>query len=326
MPQPYTARRRTAVKAAVLLSAVLWTPAPASAEAPTVVASIKPLHSLIVGVMTGIGSPSVLIAGGASPHAYSLRPSEARLLSRADLIFWVGDSMETFLQKPLHSLGRKAIVVKLSGTPGIRLLKSREGGPWDAHVDDEAPGHGHDKTQTEQAHGVYDMHIWLGRDNAKAIVRTAVTALSKKDPPNAARYRKNGQGVIARIDSTFRAIDTQLAPVRSTPYFVFHDAYQYFERDHRLNAAGSISTHEARKPGAKRLSEIRAKLLSHGIRCVFAEPQFEPALVKTIIGGTPAKSGVLDPLGAKLAAGPDMYFLLLNGLAKNLKDCLTNAS
>jgi zinc transport system substrate-binding protein len=308
-------------------------PAPASAEAPTVVASIKPLHSLIAGVMAGVGSPFVLIAGGASPHAYSLRPSEARLLSRADLIFWVGDSLETFLQKPLDSLGRKAAIIKFSGTPGIRLLKSRAGGPWDAPVREDAPeengphgGPDHGKPEPEQAHGVYDMHIWLGRDNAKGIVRTAVTALSKKDPSNAARYRQNGQDVIARIDSTFRAIDTQLAPVRSVPYFVFHDAYRYFERDHRLAAAGSISTHEARKPGAKRLSEIRATLLSHDIRCVFAEPQFEPALIKTIIGGTPAKSGVLDPLGATLGAGPDMYFLLLHGLAKNLKDCLTNAS
>jgi zinc transport system substrate-binding protein len=301
-------------------------PAPASAEAPNVVASIKPLHSLIAGVMAGVGSPFVLIAGGASPHAYSLRPSEARLLSRADLIFWVGGSMETFLQKPLDSLGRKAAIVKFSGTPGIRLLKSRAGGPWEAHAHDEAPGPDHGKTATEQAHGVYDMHIWLGRDNAKGIVRTAVTALSKKDPSNAARYRQNGQDVIVRIDSTFRAIDTYLAPVRNAPYFVFHDAYQYFERDHRLTAAGSISTHEARKPGAKRLSDIRAKLLSHDIRCVFAEPQFEPALIKTIIGGTPAKSGVLDPLGATLGAGPDMYFLLLHGLAKSLTDCLTNAS
>ncbi|MEQ8192899.1 MAG: zinc ABC transporter substrate-binding protein [Rhodospirillales bacterium] len=311
---------------------LLLSPVMAAADPPKVVVSIKPIHALIAGVMAGVGSPDILISGGASPHAYALRPSEARSLSRADLIFWVGESLETFLIKPLKSLGTNATVIELAGAQGIKLLKSREGRAWETHDhgdDRDSKTHENDshheheqKSESKPAHGAYDVHIWLGRDNAKAIVNAAVFALSEKDPSNAQRYRQNGQNVIARIDSTFRDIGARLAAVKHVPYLVFHDAYHYFERDHRLNAAGSISTHEAQKPGAKRLAEIRAKLRAHDIRCVFAEPQFEPALIKTVIGGTRAKPGVLDPLGANLPAGPDAYFRLLENLAENLKECL----
>ncbi len=331
----------------VFAMGAVFMPGASLAEPPTVVTSIKPLHSLVSGVMAGIGTPSVLISGGASPHTYSLRPSEAKRISQANIIFWIGDEIETFLQKPLKSLGRKAVIVELSKVPGVKLLKVREGGTWEAHrhEEDEHDDHGHDKHghdkhghddhghekekkshKNDEMHGQYNMHMWLGRANAKAIVLAAVKALVKHDSGNASLYKKNGERTINRIENVYRKLKTDLAPVRKVPYLVFHDAYPYFERDMGLNAVGSITTHDASKPGAKRLFEIRSKIMKLGVKCIFAEPQFEPALVKTIIKGTPALTGTLDPLGSALKAGPDAYFQLLENLAHNLKGCLAKTS
>ncbi|MEL0106660.1 MAG: zinc ABC transporter substrate-binding protein [Rhodospirillaceae bacterium] len=321
----------------------------AQSKTPSVVASIKPIHSLVSNVMSGIGKPGIIIAGGASPHTFSMRPSKAKLLSKADIVFWVGDEMETFLIKPLNTLNKKAAIVPLSKAPGVRLLKARLGGMWEEHLHEEgrhdshghdSHGHGghvhdhdkndqknsHDKHKGEDSHGEFNMHVWLGRANAIAMVRTVVKTLSKKDKTNASRYKKNGERTIERINKAYSSINQDLAPVKKVPFLVFHDAYPYFEKDTGLTAVGSISTQTARKPGAKRLYEIRRKIVSLGVKCIFAEPQFEPKLIKAITEGTNAKTGILDPLGAALKTGPEAYFQLIENLSKNLKTCLSQTS
>ena len=297
----------------------------AQSKTPSVVASIKPIHSLVSNVMSGIGKPGIIISGGASPHAYTIRPSKAKLLNKADMIFWIGNEMETFLEKPLHSLGRMAKIIELSKAHNVYLLKARKSGTWDSHDHGDQHNHGHSH-KSGTSPGRYNMHLWLSRTNAIAIVNTAVKALGKFDPKNAALYESNGSKTIERIQNVFHRLKSELAPVRNAPYLVFHDAYPYFEKDMGLNAVGSISTHTGRKPGAKRLYTIRRKILTLGVKCIFAEPQFEPGLIKTIVEGTSAKTSILDPLGATLKAGPDAYFTLLENLTKNLKDCLAKTS
>jgi zinc transport system substrate-binding protein len=251
------------------------------------------------------------------------------------LVFWVGDSLETFLEKPLESLAGDAEVVTLSQVAGVTLLRSRAGGTWEAHDeqgDGEADsGHGeedHGAASEEHAHhrGAYNLHIWLDPDNAMAIVRAAVTALSDVDPDHAADYAGNGKALIGRLAALDRELRADLAPVAQAPFVVFHDAYAYFERHYDLNAVGSITVSPERTPGAQRLSEIRAKIRELGAACVFSEPQFAPRVVGTVIEGTSARQGVLDPLGVDQPAGPDAYFALMRELAGSLKKCLAVAS
>ena len=166
------------------------------------------------------------------------------------------------------------------------------------------------------------MHVWLDPHNAEAIVQAAVAALQKADAANAARYAENGEAVIARIDAMDADLQVKLASVKDAPYLVFHDAYQYFEAHYGTRAVGSITVTPERTPGAKRIAELRDKIEDAGAVCVFSEPQFEPALVATLVEGTDAKTGVLDPLGAELAAGPDAYFELMEDLAGSLVTCL----
>jgi zinc transport system substrate-binding protein len=301
---------------------------PIHAQEIQVVASIKPIHSLVAGVMQGVGEPVLLVKGAASPHSYSMRPSEARAVEESDVVFWVGEGLETFLVKPLQALAAGADVVELSEAQGVHLLRTREGGVWDEHQhedhgDEQQAEHGHGD---EHVHGAFDMHLWLDPHNAEAMVGAIVAALSQADPDHATIYQRNGSRLHGQLEQLDETLSTRLKPVRDRPFVVFHDAYQYFQNRYGLDGVGAISVDPGRRPGAQRLQEIRHRLEELDAACVFAEPQFEPALVDTVIEGTSTRKGVLDPLGANLAAGPEQYFRVMNGLADSVIDCLGTAT
>lgn len=311
-----------------------------------VVASIKPVHSLVAAVMEGVGEPELLVKGAASPHAYALRPSEARALERAKVVFWVGEGMETFLAGPLETLGGNARVVELVKAHDLVELDFREGGPFEAHDhgDHEGHDHAHDDDDDEAGHdggddhaheghgheghdhGAIDMHLWLDPSNAKAFVREIEEALSAADPDNAATYEANADALKEKLDALIAETDAALAPVRGRGFVVFHDAYQYFENRFDIQAAGSITVSPEAIPGAQRLTDIRAKVAELGATCIFAEPQFEPRLISVVAEGTQARTGVLDPLGADLEDGPELYFELIRNLTTSLTTCLAGAS
>jgi zinc transport system substrate-binding protein len=285
-----------------------------------VVASIKPVHSLVAAVMEGVGTPDLIVEGAGSPHTYSLKPSQARMLESADVVFWVGHDLETFLEKPLETLAAKAKTIELLDAHGLVKMAFREGGAFDDH-DDHAKKDDHDD---HDDHGD-DPHVWLDTVNAKALVHEIEEALAAADPKNAPKYEANADKLMVQIDALSAEITKERAPVKGKGFIVFHDAYHYFETRFGLQAAGSISVSPETMPGAERITEIRNRVKTLGAACVFAEPQFEPKLVATVIEGSNAKSGVLDPLGASLKDGPSLYFDLMRAMAKSFKTCLGGA-
>lgn len=301
----------------------VWCTASGGANGPRVVASIKPIHSLAAGVMAGIGEPTLLVDGGASPHTYSLRPSQAKALENADVVFWVGSGLETFLAKALLAIAYRSRVVALHEADGVTLLSSREGGrltPLTHGQQDEAEPSGHE--DDGYAHGGQNMHIWLDPLNAGAMVSQMVATLSEIDPGNAPRYQENGASMQERLATLNSVLQRALAPLEGHPYIVLHDAYPYFERRYGLTPAGTISVSPDRQPSARRLLEIRKVIMEAGVVCVFSEPQFEPAVVATVVEGTRAHTGILDPLGAGLEPGADAYFVLMRNMADSLLECL----
>lgn len=300
--------RKVVVTIVCVTALCVFRQAASATEPLRVVATIQPLHSLVSGVMNGVGEPDLLVQGGGSPHAYTLRPSEAAALQSADIVFWIGEDLETFLTKPLQALPKHAEVVALYTADGITLLTSRAGPESSTH-----PGH---------VHGLSNMHIWLDPANAKAMVVRIVAVLSSADPFNAPRYQVNGAEVINRLTALDADLQRQLLPIRNRPFIVFHDAYQYFESRYGLKSAGSITVGPDRSPSAKKLFEIRKLIIDTGAACVFSEPQFKPAVVQTVIEGTEARTAVLDPLGADLQPAPDAYFVLMRNLAVSLLECL----
>ncbi|HDP88658.1 MAG TPA: zinc ABC transporter substrate-binding protein [Thioalkalivibrio sp.] len=281
---------------------------PARAEPPRVVATLKPLHALAAAVTDGVSEPHRLLPDGSSPHAYSLRPSDMRALHGSDILLWVGPEMETFLQAPIRSLPDSTHEIRALTLPGMTLHRLH--GSHD---------HGHD----DHAHGDHaiDAHLWLDPDNAQVIVAALAQRLRTLDPANAERYAANAERLRQRLESVDRELASRLAGLRGN-YVVFHDAYQYFEHRYGLQHAAALTIDPGRTPGARRVREIRAIIRQTNARCVFAEPQFRPALVDTLIQDTDARAAELDPLGTAIPDGPDAYPQLLLNLAAAFEDCL----
>jgi len=307
---------RSALLFSTSLAGLLLVAGPAAAEV-SVVASIKPVHALTAAVMQGAGTPHLIVQGGASPHAMSLKPSDARALQGADVVVWVGEGLEAFLEAPLETLAGGAAVVELAEAPGLTRLPYREGGAWGEHAEHEEDEHDHEDI---------DMHLWLDPANAKAMVVAIAAALLAADPDNAGIYTANARSLEHRLDQLAQEIAQDLAPVKDVPFVVFHDAFQYLDTAFGLNNVGSITVNPEQAPGAARLSEIHEKIAATQARCVFAEPQFEPRLVQVVIEGTGAKTATLDPLGAAIPDGAELYFQMMRENAASLKACLGEAS
>ena len=307
------------MRCAIALFALVLGASPVLA-APKVIASVVPVYGIVAAVMGETGQPELLLSGSMSEHRAAFTTAQVASLGKADLVFIVGHGLEA---KLAQMSGSEAVngktFVALSGAPGVTALPIRAGGAWKA--DDHAhEGESHD----DMAEGVlaFDPHVWLDPENAKAMALHVAAELGKTDPANAATYKTNAQVFAASVDATAAAIAAELQLVRDKPYVVFHDAYHYFENRFGLAAVGSISDVSARAPSAERLKEIRDTLAATKAVCVFREPQYDDRVVDTVLEGSAARAGILDPLGASLTPGPGAYQQLLRNLAASLKACL----
>ena len=309
----------------------------AIADVPNVTVDIAPVHSLVARVMEGVGSPKLIIPAGASPHEYSLRPSEAKSLQDADMVFWMGEDLAPWLEKSIETLARDAEIVTLLEESGTKLLDFREGALFEEHDHDDHDddkdhddhddhdGHDDDKDHDdhdEHAHGAHDPHAWLSIANAQTWLNLVAGKLSAADPENAGVYFANAAAGRTEIDSLVAEVNGILAPVRGKNFVVFHDAYQYFETSFDFPAAGAISLGDATDPSPARIAEIQGRVEDEDINCVLSEPQYNRGLVEAVLSGTDAKTGIIDPLGHNLEAGPNLYSDLIRNMAKSLAGCL----
>ena len=302
---------------------------PANADIK-VVASIKPIHSLASYLMNGVAKPDLIVDGYASPHGFAMKPSHAKMLQNADLIFWVGEDVENFLEKPLGSIAKKAEKIELMEIKGLVKLKFRERNIFDDHDDHGHDDHGHKKKDDHDDHddhdgheghhhGEFDPHIWLDPINAKVILNEMVEHLIENDPKNEAKYKSNLDEALKDIDKLTIDVMTELS--NSVSSIVFHDAYQYFEKRFNVNILGAFTVNTDVMPGAEQLAEIREIIEHDKVACVFSEPQFNPDIIKAVAKDMNIKTGVIDPLGATLNPGKDLYFSLIKNMSASFKGC-----
>ena len=306
-----------------------------------VVASIKPIHSLVSYVMDGVGKPDVIVDGYNSPHGFSLKPSHAKMIENADLIIWVGEDLEAFLEKPLDTIAKKAMNIEVMDLKGIKKLKFREKNIFEGHDDhghDEHKEHGHKEDKHDEhkehghkedkhddhgheghAHGEHDPHVWLDPMNAKVIVKEVTKQLVKLDPENGSKYKANSKKAIADLDALTKSIKKDLK--KDLRFVVFHDAYQNFENRFGIQVLGALTVNTDVMPGAEQLAEIREVIEHEKVNCLFSEPQFNPSIIKSIAKDTKIKTGVLDPLGETLDKGKGMYKNLLKDMSSSFKGC-----
>ena len=348
---PYCLKLASAVTALLTFGAA---GAAAADGSVPVVASIKPVHSLVSAVMAGVGEPHLIMRDAGSHHSFNMRPSDAAVLQESRIIFLIDESMEAGLADAIDTLAPGARVIELSGARGLVRRPLREGGAFepdhlhmhDDHEDDgredddHTVGHTHSHGDDDEEHsgedvaahgdddhdehvkGPFDLHIWLDPENAEAMAHMIADTLSETDVANAERYEDNAHELIHRIEDLTAEIASTVAPVRGRPFIVFHDGYRYFEDRFGLTAAGSAVVSPERSPGVRRIRELRKKVNDLGVVCVIDEPQFDRRLVNTVIEGTDVRSGTVDPMGAAIEHGPELYFTLLRSMAAVFKDCL----
>ena len=316
-----------------------------------VVTTIKPIHSLVSGVMDGVSNPSLIIEGSNSPHNFSLKPSHAKMLEEADIVFWIGEDLESFMEKPLNSLAKNAVQISFMDLKSIEKLKFREMSDHDdhdghdghedeheghddhdddGHKDDDHDDHGHDDHHGHEDedddsnheghnHGEFDAHIWLDPVNAKAMVSEIAHELSELDPSNKSNYEKNAEKIISSLDDLIERVSTTIP--KNSSFIVFHDAYQYFENRFNIKAAGALTLNPEVLPGAKQIAEIQEIIEHDSVKCIFSEPQYNPKIIEMLSADMKVLTSVLDPLGANIEAGPEMYNDLILEIASSLKDC-----
>ncbi|MCL6284211.1 zinc ABC transporter substrate-binding protein [Ruegeria sp. 2012CJ41-6] len=296
----------------------------AMADVPNVAVDIAPVHSLVARVMDGVGTPDLIVPPGASPHEYNLRPSEAAALQEADLVFWLGEDLTPWMEGAVGTLADGATVTALMESDGTVLLNFRESVVFEAHSHSNEDDHGdnnHD-VHDDHGHGGHDPHAWLSPENANTWLTLIAAQLSSADPDNAGVYLANAAAAREEIDALSADVAVTLEPVRGGNFIVFHDAYQYFEDAFDFPASGAISIGDASDPSPARIAEIRARIKSEGIDCVLAEPQFNQGIVDTILDGTEANTGMIDPLGSELEPGSALYPQVIRNMAKTLAECL----
>lgn len=321
---------RTRLAGGGALTALLCgTVAAAEPAKPDIVVTVKPVHSLVAAIAEGVASPHLLIEGAASPHTYAMKPSDVRRLNGADIVIRVSAQLEVFLAKPLAQLSPRTRVITVDKISGLKLLSLRGGADFEPHrhAGGDKPGKGH-KSDRDHGHGHgegakgVDAHLWLDPSNARLVALHIATVLSEAVPAEASRFKRNADALAARIDDLDRQISTELAAVADRRFVTFHDAYQYLELRYRLAGAGTVTVNPEVPPSVQRISRLRARLAKDRIACVFAEPQFLPRVIETIIEGTGVRQATLDPLGAAIPSGPNQYIELMTNLARDLKGCL----
>ncbi|MFT6905840.1 MAG: zinc transport system substrate-binding protein [Oleiphilaceae bacterium] len=306
------------------------------AAVPNVAVDIAPVHSLVSQVMDGVGQPDLLVPASASPHEYSLRPSQAKALSEANVVFWVSEALTPWLEKALDNIAHSAQKIELLELKESVTYEYREGATFESHEHHDNEEHGseekHDIEEVphkdehqqvhEDAHDEVDPHAWLDPQNAKIWLAQIARVLGKNDPENATIYAENAAKATIKLDTLMHTTQSRINAAGKLKFIVFHDAYQYFEKRFGISAAGSISVGDAQDPSPARIKEIQNTVDKLGVTCIFTEPQFNPGLVKNVFEGTKVSTmGVMDPLGSEIKTGSNHYFRLIESMADSLISC-----
>lgn len=291
-----------------------------------VVTTIQPLHSLVANVMDGTGNLGLILEGSASPHNFSLKPSHAKMLEKADVVFWFGEDLETFLEKALKTIPTKAKIISFMKLKKIPKLKFREKNIFehddhDDHKDEHKDDHNNhkDEDKHDHAHSEFDVHLWLDPMNAKIMLKEIAHVLSDADPTNAKKYYENADKASLKIDRMVLEINKSIN--KKARFITFHDAYQYFEKRFETSSMGALTVNTDVQPGAKQVSEIQKHMKEENINCIFSEPQFNPKIINVITENTTIKTGIFDPLGSTIKPGKSLYFSLIKDISQNLSGC-----
>jgi len=272
-------------------------------QAATVIASIKPLALIATELLDGVAEVDILLPDGASPHDYSLRPSDRRLIDQAKLVIWVGPETEPYLEK----------VISAAGVGHFQWQES------EAEHAEHAEHAGH---QEADEHDHANLHPWLDPESVQHFAQRLGAQLSVQFVEQSERIDSNLERFLTSLTALERDAIMRLEPVKDRGFFVFHDAYQGLVEHFDLNQVGYFTLDPSRKPGAKHLAQLRSELEQSRVRCVFVEPQYSQGLIDSITRGLAVGQGELDPLAGSVSPAVGSFEAYYSGLVKELERCL----
>ena len=261
--------------------------ASSSAAAPQVSVSIRPLYFLTASIMRTVGAPQLILTDSRSPHHYHLQPSQLLQLRNADIVFWVGPSMESTLEKMIHNLPKNVHAYQLIKTPGLQSLEF------------SGTTHKH-KTNHVSQHDTQDPHIWLAPDNARLIATGIAEKLILHDPENAAIYETNLTELIQEIEALRKSGVDSLAPLKHTKIIALHNAWQYFANSFGLEAYSAINTDGLEHLGSKSFLNLKQDIKQGIYACVITGPETSQKKSQELLSGSDAIQVVLDPIANDL--------------------------
>ena len=340
------------LKTTAIAAAILSFSAAASA---TIVTSVKPLGFIASSIANGITDTEVLVPAGASPHDYSLKPSDVQKLKSAEMLIWIGEDVDAFLDKSIDDLDyKKVLTIKDIAAIELFLVKGKHHhhhhGEGDAHEGHDHAHKGHEHKGHEHAHEGHDhkhehkhehgheghehhhdhehedlgvnWHVWYSPDISKAVAQRIAAKLLKQYPEKKDLIEKNVAEFNRTLDEQNAKIKTQLEGVKDKGFYVFHDAYGYFNNAYGLKQTGYFTINPLVAPGAKTLAKIKEEIAEHKVTCLFAEPQFTPKVIESLSKGTKVNVGRLDPMGDAVKLGANSYAAFLQFTADSYAQCL----
>lgn len=280
----------------------------AHAEPPQILTDIAPVHSLVAQVMGDLGEPSLLLEATDDVHHMQLRPSQAKSLADAQVVFWVGPVLEPWLVGPMITLSEGATTVALVEGAG-------HGGHDDGDTD-----HDHKATDEHKGHA-HGAHPWLDPMAASDWLDTIAATLADANPENRETYMANAAEAQENLAALTVEIQQNLSPLTGSKYVVGHDAYGAFADRFGLTILASLRDGEDSEPGAARIAQIQDLVKSGEVACIFADAGHSDALARVVNPEGTVPLGELDPIGTNLAPGPQMYGSLISALAQSFANC-----
>lgn len=281
-----------------------------------IITSVKPIGFISAAISDNVTETEILLPDGASSHSYSLKPADLVNLKSAELVVWIGQDMEVFLANMLKRVDPNKQIELTQLDPIIHLLQQ---GHAHEHEENEELAHNH---HDHHDSGKFNEHIWLSPQIAKEIAIVIHSRLIKRYPEKKIQLDQNLRNFVKNLSETEQIIAKELKSVQNSGYFVFHDAYGYFEEQFQLNHLGSFTINPSVQPGLKRIYEIQKELKAKQAICVFTEPQFSPSIVAKLVDNTNVKVGTLDPLGMDIPLSKNSYNQFLYSLAQQFLACL----
>lgn len=303
-----------AIIAAVLIASIAQfcgcaAPAPKS-DKPVFVATVPPLGMILNELAKDRAEVKVLLGGGASPHTYEPRPSDARQVAGALALFYVSDALDAWAAK-LQANQRFEV---LEFVPRDLLLP----GELEAEID---PSHDHDHAGDDHHHhGEFDPHVWSDPALVKATLPKLVEALSQADPAGSTTYQQNAAAFAARLDTLDTELAATLAPLKGKPVILFHLSLQYLLHHYGLKLAAVMEPSPGKEASPKYIRDVIETVQRYSVKVIFSEPQLPRRPAEAIAQAAGVTLAELDPYGG--LPGRETYEALLRYNAETLRKAL----